>query len=108
MDTIEQYFEGKQKLFEEFGYEPGYTSLEVEDYRGVYWNLSNVQVEYAKSLDILEKKSGDYYVSTVYRGRHIKQPVCRTAKYTMIALDTQCDGNKVLGIFDNSREGLLD
>ena len=110
-ELIDSYFNTQKALFEALGYRQDWVKIPVEDCRGCHWMIvgseksSATQIVYMDgplSEEILSK--GDFYCGTLYTQRFLPQWVYRTDTHTMISVDTHCDGNKVLMIFDSGLE----
>lgn len=115
MDIIKEYFELREKVHAHFGYVEDWVNIPLDDHRSYYWILmeyKNDQGEtYAADIiysDTLLKdgyeEAGEYYSATLYTQRFLPKWIYRAEDYTMICMDTHCDGNKFIGIFDNSKE----
>ena len=66
-------------------------------------------VTYAMAIEDMPESQYDetkknYYEDQIYTQRFLPKWVYRAEDYTMISVDTQCDGNKFLAIFDNTKE----
>lgn len=90
-----------QQIYEHVGYSEGWTFLPLDDCTDHVWALTRGGVEYADSVDDFTE-TGDYYSNEFYRDAI--SSVYRGAEFTAIAVDTHCDGNKFLQIFDNTKE----
>ena len=79
--------------------------MPIEDSRQYYWIICTNSVIYAETKEQLDDlDDGNYYESEFYDQRYLAKVVYRGEKYTMISVDTHCDGNKFLMIFDNAKE----
>ena len=106
-DLLNKFFALEQEIFKAFGYEPNWRIFPMVDNRDCFWRLnsSRREVIYANSVeDLNDEEKGNYYQATVYTQRHLKTWAYRTEKFTMILMDTHCDLNVYLGVFDNSKE----
>ena len=113
---FDEYFELQKKIHDYFGYKEDWVVIPLEDHREYYWQLNQVVDKngednggYVRYYDepltqeILDGP-GEYYESEIYTQRFLPKWVYRTEEYTLICMDTHTDGNKFLGIFDNSKE----
>lgn len=90
-----------QQIYTYFGYVEDWTVLPIDDCTDHVWKLTDVGVEFADHVDNFTDE-GDYYSNEYYQGT--TGSVYRGAEFTAIAVDTHCDGNKFLQIFDNTKE----
>lgn len=106
MQLLTEYLDLQGKIFEYFGYQENWRVIPVDDARMYFWRVNEEanEVEYARTEEELKTQSGFYYTNEIYRQRFLSKWVYRGAEYTMIAVDTQTDGNKFLQVFDNSKE----
>lgn len=105
MDLLDKEIEIRRQIFDYFGYREDWRVLPFCDARGYYWCLCGEEpdsVLYAETEQGLE--DGDHHIISVYRQRHLSKFIYRGTDYTMIVVDTHCDGNKFLKIFDNQKE----
>ena len=105
MQLLDNYIALEKQIHEYFGYEDNWRELPLDDCRNYYWNVDEAfGVRYADSVQELETEIGNCYSGEFYFAGRTKIPVYRKDDYTMIAIDTGCDGNVMLMIFDNSKE----
>lgn len=97
-EKIESHFNSKleEEILDWFGFEHNWRYLPLRDDRDVYWKVSYGEVYYG------EEKFTD--IDAMYSGSIIHDQVVRKGDYVLIAYDTQCDGNKYLGLFIASKE----
>ena len=101
---LDEYFKLVDEIHEYFNYTEQWSVFPLTDAREEYWKIiDGEEVYYGKKEDI-ENDNGKYYSAEIYKYRHLENHIFRTDKYTMVLLDTQCDGNKLLFIFDNNKE----
>lgn len=113
MNTIVQsFFDAQNALFKYFGYCPDWRVIPTDDQTGRYWMICgpedkrDTKVIYS-DIPFTEKmieKGEEVYSGTIYTQRHLPKWVYRGTDHTMISVDTHCDGNQVLMIFDNDKE----
>ena len=107
MQLLDEYFSIEKKIHEYFGYEENWRVIPIDDSRKYYWHLEGEgpgTVHFADTEEELRTQTGEYYTNEIYTQRHLAKWVYRGQDYTMIAVDTQTDGNKFLSIFDNAKE----
>ena len=114
MDLFKQYKELEKQIHDYFGYVEDWVVIPMEDQTEYYWQLdqdepgndrSCGEVRYADTVeDLQDFEAGIYYSGMIYTQRFLPKFVYRADDYTMISVDTQCDGNKFLMIFDNKKE----
>jgi len=109
MKLVDEYFNIQEKIYDYFGYHEQGRAIPMEDRRQYYWYMDNdKQVHYAKSAEELQKQDGKYYVDKLYRPRIGNlENILVGEGYTMIAVDTQTNGNVFLAIFDNDKKGIV-
>ncbi len=104
---IDQYFDLKQQLFDYFGYVEDWRVFAIDDAREHSWELvgENNEVHFANTVaELHDKEAGEYWANEIYKQRFLSKWIYRTDEYTMMLVDTHCDGNKYLQIFDNAKE----
>jgi len=106
---IDDYLNLQEKVHEAFGYVEDWVKIPLEDSREYCWAINGDDergaVIFADSEEQLrDEEAGDYYANEIYTQRFLSKYVYRTEEYTMICVDTHCDGNKFLQIFDNEKE----
>lgn len=109
-DLIDLYFELLDEVHDFFKYKQDWTVIPMEDYRHMFWTLyensdGSGTVRYHEEMDTLQDfDAGGFYEAPIYTQRFLPKWIYKTEKYTMISIDTLTDGNKLLAIFDNSKE----
>jgi hypothetical protein len=92
------YFESKQNICEYFDYKDTWSDYPLADETDVYWFINQGTIFYADEPMTKElAKKGQYYTGIVRI--EYRQP-----NYSLIVVDTQCDDNIFLSVFDNSKE----
>lgn len=104
MKILDDYLKLQQEIYDYFDYEEQWRVIPIDDRRDFYWYLNSDEVSYAEKLEDFNEEVGNYYADSIYTQRHHDQWVYRKDDYTMIMVDTHCDGNKFLAIFDNTKE----
>jgi len=107
MKLLYEYFDAQQKIYDYFGYNEDWT-IPLSDCTEYQWFLTGEEhggsVIYGENLTVENASLGDYYRAEIYTQRHLPKWVYRKEDYTMVCMDTNCDENKFLAIFDNSKE----
>ncbi len=108
MKELDDYIAAKEAIFRAFGYVEDWIIIPTEDSRQYYWRLNGEgpgEVQFADTEKELLEEEGNYYVHEIYTQRFLPKWVYRAEEgYTMICTDTHTDGNKLLQIFDNTKE----
>ncbi len=109
MELFEQYDNVKQQIFDYFGYEEDWRVLPMVFDTEYYWYISgsaeSCNVVFAETIEQLkDEDSGNYYENEIYTQRHLSKWFYRSKDYTMICVDTHCDGNQYLHILSNNKE----
>ncbi len=113
-ELIGAYFTSKRAIHEFFGYKEGWVDIPISDETEHYWMLVGgdpVSGEGATcvwspepmTIDTL-RAGNSIYSGPVYTQRFLQKWVYRTPSHTMVSVDTECDGNKFLMIFDAKKE----
>lgn len=107
-DLFGQYESLKDKIFEYFGYVEDWRILPLVFDLDYLWKIEGSErdgvVRFAKTRQELESGDGDCYENDIYTNRHLPKWVYRGEDYTMICVDTHCDGNQYLQVFSNKLE----
>lgn len=102
MKQLDAYNQAEQEIYEYFGYEPSWTVYPIDDCRDSFWVVEigddDDTLTYADSIHELQTGTGNCYRDEI-RGK-----VYRGPEFTAIEVDTHCDGNRFLRIFDNTKE----
>lgn len=107
---IDTHFDTKSQIHEALGYRPDWVEIPMEDHRSDYWMLvggegAGGRCVYApEPFTIASIEEGNIYGGPIYTQRFLPKWVYRTKTHTMVAVDTQTDGNRFLMIFDNTKE----
>ena len=112
MKKLIQYFKLQEEIFDYFGYQEDWVTIPLEEQLDVNWMIcgpedsNSTRVVYSKvpfTPDIIE--SGEnIYSGLIYTQRFLPKWVYRGKDYTMISINTQSDGNRVLRVFTNKLE----
>lgn len=104
MDLFNNYFKLQEEIFNYFGFVEDWKVFPLDDRRNFEWVIvGDNEVKYGKKFDIINY-TGEYYSNEIYKQRFYSKWIYRAKDYTMIMVDTCCDDNKFLAIFDNSKE----
>lgn len=100
MKLFDDYLKLQQEIYDYFGYKEGWRILPLNDLREFWWYIPDADtVVFADTEEIVRNEDGAHYCQEIYH-----QIIHRGKDFTAIAVDTNCDGNKFLQIFDNSKE----
>jgi len=100
MELLNKYFEIQKEIYDYFGYVENWTVSPLEDCTNYYWILIDDSVYFADELSNF--MDGSYYDAEIFGTSETR--ICRKSDYTMITVDTNCDGNRFLQIFNNAKE----
>ena len=108
-DTIQKYFELEQVIHEHFGYEENWHVYKLDDLTDQYWTVGEDPTskfvafhdEYL-TQDLID--SDLFYSGIVHKDEFLDKSIYETEHYTMILVDSQADGNKLLSIFSNAKK----
>lgn len=99
MKLLDTLVQTEKAIHQYFGYEEDWKVLPIQNYTSFYWYIEDGSVYYGDTPKEALLADACYCDSILYRdGIHRKDD------FTMIAVDTQTDGNKFLSIFDNTKE----
>jgi hypothetical protein len=100
MKLLDEYFEIEKKIYEYFGYQECWTQFPLSDDTDYYWKLNQNSVSFGETIGDVDNDDG--FENEFYGWN--RPTVYRQEDYTMICVDTHCDGNKFLAVFDNAKE----
>lgn len=106
-DLLQKYFDVESEVFDAFGYKHDWRVFPLQDHRDAYWYLDardHLTYGYTPLTVELVLAGSEIYTANVFTYVHLKKWVYRIEQYTMILIDTHCDGNIFLAIFDNDKE----
>jgi hypothetical protein len=108
MKLLDEYFELQERVFEYFGYKEDWRVIPLDDATGYWWRIIGGE-GHGGSVQFSNRKeelgTGEhYYEDEIYTQRFLPKWVYRGKDYTMICVDTHTDGNKLLRVFDNTKE----
>lgn len=111
-ETIDAYEAARKEIFKHVGYVEDWVVLPLDDQRRRAWRIvggdecgAGGKVMYADTdADLDDPESKKLYSATVYTQRFLPRWVYRGAEVTLVVVDTHCDGNRFLMLFDNSKE----
>lgn len=90
------------EIKEYFGCIDGWTVYPFDDKTDFYWFNDDNQVHFAENKNDFVIYDND--IEATYSSVILKGKVYRKEDFTMICLDTECDNNVFLTIFDNKKE----
>jgi hypothetical protein len=102
---LTEYFAAKQKIHDAFDYRADWREIPLDDMTDVYWWLGPYEVYWCDeqpTRETVEDNDGEYSAE-IYTQRFLPRWVYPAETHTMVSADTQCDGNKFLMVFDNSK-----
>jgi len=111
-NPITAYFKLQEEVFKYFGYTQDWKVIPLDPQLGRHWMICgpednrNTKVAYGNKpfTEKLIEEGKELYSGTIYTQRFLPKWVYRGKDYTMVAVDTQCDDNKVLMVFENKLE----
>jgi len=112
-NKLNRYFDLRKIIHEAFGYVEDWVVIPIEDYRDQFWQViggdeRGLGGRVIYSLEELTpktiKEGTKLYSAIIYAQRFLPKWIYRTEHFTMIAIDTQSDGNKFFVILDNKKE----
>ncbi len=109
MKLFDSFFTAEEEIFKYFSYKEDWVKIPLHDDRDVEWYLEqdkygSGKITYCENFAKQAYDGNEWYQSIIYTQRFLPKWVYRTKDYTMISYDTQTDGVKYLGIFDNKKE----
>lgn len=114
-ETIESYFATRDALLKRFGFEDkAWRVFPLDDQRGMYWMLVGGDKETGRGVTAVRsnlpfdaemmEKGEAFYSGPIYMQRHLQRGIWRAKEHTMLLVDTQCDLNTFLMVFENALE----
>ena len=109
-EKIDKYFELQNAIFEHVGYREDWKVIPLDNHTDAYWFITGEghNDKYCYSPKPLTKESVEagveIYGGNIYTQRFLPKWIYRGEQYTVVCADTQCDGNKLLLLFDNTKE----
>ena len=99
MKAIDNYFKARQEIFDYFEYVEDWRDRPIDDCRQYFWKVDGDNLRYAieENFDWGDSVGYDVYSDQIIGKIMVKDDL------TMIAVDTECDGNQFLRIFDNKQ-----
>lgn len=103
MKLLDDYFALQRQIYEHFGYVEDWVVIPLEDSTEYFWRVTEEgEVQYSE--DETFEDEDKLYSNEIYTQRHLPKHIYRADDCTMICVDTHCDGNHFLQIFDNTKE----
>lgn len=120
--VVDRYFDARALIFAHVGYDENWRVLPIDDSRDDFWAVDEAEhawVKFSPKREALvswlagpDGEFRDYsdvlYENRIYTQRHLSKWVYRGAELTLVVVDTQTDGNKLLRIFRNAHEVKID
>lgn len=107
---LDDYFKLQKKIFDYFGYKEDWVVIPMVDHREYYWQIDNegyggsiTYSEYPLTPQLVASGK-ETYEASIYTQRFLSKWVYRADEFTLVCMDTHCDGNKFLGVFSNDKE----
>jgi hypothetical protein len=121
-NLVDRFFEARAAIFAHVGYDENWRVLPIDDSRDDFWAVDENEhawVKFSPKREALvswlvgpDGEFRDYsdvlYENRIYTQRHLSKWVYRGAELTLVVVDTQTDGNKLLRIFRNANEVKVD
>jgi hypothetical protein len=112
MQLLKDYFKLEQAIHDYFGYVEDWVTIPLDDHTDDYWMItgpedrSTTSVVYSPTPFTMQSivDGNTLYGGRIYTQRFLNKWVYRAKDYTMVCVDTECDGNKYLMVFDNTKE----
>lgn len=104
MKALDDYFNAKKLVHEYFGYAQDWVEIPLSDQRDAFWRIEDDTLHYADSEDDLKNEEGEYYTASIWHQRFLPKWVYPGADFTLVCVDTHCDGNKYLYVLSNANE----
>lgn len=114
---VDRFFEARAAIFAHVGYDESWRVLPIEDNRSDFWAVDKAEHAWVKFSakrealvawlggdDDFRSYSDVLYEHPIYTQRHLPKWVYRGAELTLVVVDTQTDGNKILQLFRNANE----
>jgi len=96
--ALDEFFKLEREIYEHFGYEQQWRAFPIDDCREYFWGIDEHETEVTYSSNETFKDENVLYSA------NIQGDIYRKDDFTMIAVDTQADGNVFCQIFDNKKE----
>lgn len=111
-DPIAAYFKLQEEVFNYFGYVQDWKVIPLDPQLGRHWMICGPEDKGSTAVVYSDKPftresieaGSDIYSGNIYTQRFLPKWVYRGKDYTMVAVDTHCDDNKVLMVFENKLE----
>jgi hypothetical protein len=108
---VKDYFTLQKEIYEYFGYKEDWVLIPMEDHTDEHWMVTGkgshgdkyVHSPVPFTKDTIEA-GNEIYGGWIYTQRFLGKWVYRGDDYTLVCCDTKTDGNKILMIFDNTKE----
>jgi len=106
INLMKNFEDAKQALYDHVGFVEDWVVYAIDDRTRYFWKIKNTSrdVGYSETIEELKSEEGEYFEDEIYTQRFYDKHVFRGEKYTMIFVDTHCDGNKFFAFFLNDKE----
>jgi len=108
--VFDTFFQYEEEIHEYFGYKEDWVKIPLVDFRDQHWALDQYEdgsgyiIHHEEPLTEERITSLDFYSAEIYTQRFLPKWVYKAADYTLISMNPGVDGNKYLGIFDNTKK----
>jgi hypothetical protein len=102
---LTDYFAVKQQVHDAFGYVADWVEIPLDDMTDVYWWFGLGEIYWCDvqpAQETVDSNDGEYSAE-IYTQRFLPRWVYSVETHTLVSIDTHCDGNKFLAVFDNSK-----
>lgn len=104
-NLLNRYQEIEQQIYNYFGYKEDWSKFCIDDCTEYFWYFGKCEdVFYCNARNKEEAKKIILIGIESYSCRIINNHIYKKNDLTLMLLNTECDGNIFLSIFDNSKE----
>lgn len=103
MNLIKDYKKALAAIYKHVGFVEDWVVYPIADNTDYYWDCDGTTIYFAETEEEFNSEDGEYYESQVYTQRFYKKHIYEGKDFTMIFEDTQTDGMKYFGLFDNTK-----
>lgn len=104
MKLLDQYLDLQEQIYTYFGYTEDWHVYPIDDNRDCEWKIEGNQLNLYARSDSDDDEVGDEQYENPILPNGSFPSIYRAEDYTMVLIDTECDGNKFLVILDNKKE----
>ena len=103
-NKINEYFKLQEEIFNHCGYKEDWRIYPLVDNRDYLWFVDEDGEELSTAENMKGFITGDCYSDEILHDRFLPKSIYEGEKYTMILVDTHCDGNKYLSLLSNDKK----